>query len=78
MMSCHLIPTWHEWNMNDNDVMMMWLTSYTNPSDVHVHMHDTHALCKNSTSKYMSGLACMQANVNIEKTMASHFQELKT
>ena len=24
MTSCHLIPMWHEWNANANDIMMTW------------------------------------------------------
>ena len=28
MMSCHLIPTWHEWNANAGDVMVTWFASY--------------------------------------------------
>ena len=28
MTSCHLIPTWHEWNVNAGDVMVMWFASY--------------------------------------------------
>ena len=45
MTSCHLIPTWHEWNANADDVMMTWLTLYVNPSDVTLGMHNacTHA-----------------------------------
>ena len=23
MMSCHIIPTWHEWNENADDIMMV-------------------------------------------------------
>ena len=30
MTSCHLIPTWHEWNANAGDVMVTWFTSYVN------------------------------------------------
>ena len=30
MTSCHLIPTWHEWNVNAGDVMVMLFTSYAN------------------------------------------------
>ena len=57
MMSDHIIPMWHEWNANANDVMMMWLALYVNPSDVtsasmtHAHMHGTHALTKTGASK---------------------------
>ena len=43
MTSCHLIPTWHEWNVNADDVMMMWFALYVNPSDVMSGMHDMHA-----------------------------------
>ena len=28
MASCHLIPTWHEWNANADDVMVTCFTSY--------------------------------------------------
>ena len=28
MMSCHLIPMWHEWNVNAGDIMVMWFASY--------------------------------------------------
>ena len=24
IMSCHLIPMWHEWNANTGDIMVMW------------------------------------------------------
>ena len=30
MMSWHLIPTWHEWNVNANDVMVTWFTLFVN------------------------------------------------
>ena len=26
----HLIPMWHEWNANANDVMMTWFVLYAN------------------------------------------------
>ena len=64
---------WHEWNMNANDVMMMRLASYVNPSDVVLSTHDMHAhacahcLSKIGTSKYSSGLACMQSDPNSAK-----------
>ena len=41
-------------------------------------MHDTCALIKYGISKYLSGLACMQAYSNLEKMTASHFQVLNT
>ena len=30
----HIIPTWHEWNMNANDIMMVWFALYVNTIDV--------------------------------------------
>ena len=41
-------------------------------------MHGAHALCKNSTSKYLSGLACMQADSNLAKITPPQFQVLIT
>ena len=72
MMSCNLIPTWHKWNVNANDVMMTWLASYVSlvtsclACATHVHVHDTCALNKYGASKYLSGLACIQAESNLE------------
>ena len=40
MMSCHIIPTWHEWNTNTDDDMTMWFTLYVSPSDVMSGMHN--------------------------------------
>ena len=40
MMSCHIIPTWHEWNVNADDIMMTWFALYVNPSDVTLGMCD--------------------------------------
>ena len=51
MTSCQIIPTWHEWNVNADDVMMMWFALYANLVMSHwacamcMHMHGTHALC---------------------------------
>ena len=59
-MSCHLIPTWHKWNANANDVMMMWFTVVANLVTSHLactmctHVHGTHALNKYGASKYLS------------------------
>ena len=36
------------------------------------------ALCKTSTSKYLSGLARMQQDLNLAKITASHFWVLNT
>ena len=82
MTSCHLIPTWHKWNANVNDIMMMWFASFMNLVTSHLgcmtcmHVHDAHALYKYGTSNYPSGLACTQANSNLEKITASCFQVL--
>ena len=43
-----------------------------------VHKHGTCALTNMSASKYLSGLACMQADMNLVKITASHFQVLNT
>ena len=42
------------------------------------HGHGTCTLCKNSVSKYLSGLACMQASLNLEKITASYSWVLNT
>ena len=75
MMSCHLIPVWHQWNVNADDVMTKWFTLYVNPVTSHLActMHAIHALCRTRASKYFSGLACMQADVNLVKITPTHF-----
>ena len=84
MTSWHLIPTWHEWNMNANGVTMMWFALYVNlvtsclACMTHMPMHGTHALHRTSVSKYLSGLACTQADPNLAKITAPHFQVLNT
>ena len=83
MTSCHLIPMWHEWNANADDIMMMWFTLYVNlltshwACASHMHVHGTCALNKNDTSMYLSHLACMQANSNLEKITALQFSGTK-
>ena len=75
---------WHEWNMNTDDVMMTWFTSYMNPvmsclaCPMCMSVHGTCALCRNSASKYLSSLACMQTGPNLVKITALHFQVLNT
>ena len=56
MMSCHLTPTWHEWNANADDIMMTWFALYAKVVSclacmMHGHAHDTCALYNASTSK---------------------------
>ena len=53
---------------NDIIIMMTWLALYVNLVTSHLacamctHMHGTCALCRNSMSKYLSGLVCPQAH----------------
>ena len=83
-MSCHLIPTWHEWNANADDVMMTWFTLFVNlviscqACTSCAYVHSACALNKNSVPKYPRGLACTQADSNLRKLTASHFQVLDT
>ena len=51
MMSCHLIPTWHKWNANANDIMMIWFELYANTSDIMLGMHDMHTCAWHMCSK---------------------------
>ena len=84
MTPCHFIPMWHEWNMNANDIMMMWFALFVNLVTSHLAcamltcMHGAHALNKYGMSKYPSGLACMQADSILAKIMDSHFWVLNT
>ena len=70
--------------MNANDIMMTWFALFVNLVMSHLActlcacMHGTHALNKYGASKYLSGLACMQADLNLGKLTASHFQVLDT
>ena len=74
----------HEWNANANDVMMTWFTLYVNlvmsclVCATYMHVHGAHALCRNIVSKYLSGLACTQANLSLVKITATHFWVLNT
>ena len=80
MTSCHFIHTWHEWNVNTHDIMMMWFTLFVNlvmsclACMLHACMHGTHAPYKYGAPKYLSGLSWMQAKSNLGKLTASHFQ----
>ena len=84
MTPCHLIPTWHEWNVNAGDGMTMWFTLFANLVTSHLAcmsfpcMHGTHALNKYDMPKYQSGLAYTQADLSLKKSTASHFQVLNT
>ena len=37
-----MIPMWHEWNVNADDVMMTWFTLYVIPCDITLGMHNMH------------------------------------
>ena len=43
MISFHLIPMWHKWNANADDIMITWFALYVNPSDVMSDMCDMYA-----------------------------------
>ena len=77
---------WHEWSMNayDVNIMMMWFTLY---ADLVISclacmtcacIHGRCDLCRTSESKYLSYLACMQADLNLTKITTSHFWVLNT
>ena len=84
IMSFHLIPRWHEWNMNANDIMMTWFALFVNlvmshlTCVLHVCMHGTCTLNKYGVPKYLSDLVSMQADSNLGKLTASHFGVLNT
>ena len=62
--------------------MMTWFAFYANlvmswqACVTRAHMHGTHALSDMGASNYLSGLVCMQADMNLVKISASHFQVL--
>ena len=70
---------WHKWNKNADDIMMMWFTLYMSLVMTHLAcvtsacMHRAHALYKYGVSKYLSGLACTQADSNLERITTTHF-----
>ena len=84
LMSCHLIPTWHEWNAKADDIMMTWFTLFVSLVMSHLactlcaHVHGTCALIKNGVPKYLSGLVCTQADSNLGKLTTSHSWVLNT
>ena len=79
MTSCHLISTWHEWNVNTGDVMVTWFVSYANLVMSQwvcvscTHVHGAHAIIKMGMSKYLNGLMGTPANSNLGKLATSHF-----
>ena len=84
MTSCHLIPTWHEWNVDAGDVMMTWFTHDANlvtsrwACASRAHVHGAHAIIKMGVSKYSNGLTGMPADSNLGKITATHFKVLIT
>ena len=84
MTSCHLIPTWHTWNVNADDIMVTWFALFAIlvmshlASTLHMCVYGTCAVYKDGASKYLSGLAFTQADLNLEKITTSYFQVLNT
>ena len=84
MTSCHLLSTWHEWNANAGDIMVMWFASYVNlvtspwACASCMHVHGTCAIIKMGASKYLNSLMGMPTNSNLMKLTASHFNALNT
>ena len=74
----------HKWNVNTDDIMMTWFTLHVNLAmsclacTMCMDVHGACALCRTSTSKYFSGLVCMQANPILAKITASHFWVLNS
>ena len=52
MTSCHVSPTWHEWNVNPNDVMLTQFALHANPNDVMLGTCDTCACAWQMFPKY--------------------------
>ena len=84
MTSCHIIPIWHEWNVNANDILMTWLphmqalVTSCQACMTCVCMHNACALSDFGTTMYFSQPACMQAGWNLGKITASHLGALIT
>ena len=80
MTSCHLIPTWHEWNANAGDVTVTWFTYDVNlvtsrwACAPHAREHGARAINKMGASKYSNGLAGTPADRNLGKITAPHFK----
>ena len=79
MMSCHLISTWHKWNVNAGDVMVTWFASYANlvmSQQACASLADVHGACaiiKMGTLKYSSSLTGTPADSNLGILTSSHF-----
>ena len=75
---------WHESNVNADDIMMIWFTLFASlvmsclACAMCTCMHGAFAPNKYGASKYLSSLACMQADLNLEKITASHSQVIST
>ena len=83
MTSCHLNPTWHEWNANAGDVMVTWFAHDANlvtsrwACVSRAREHGACAIIKMGASKSPNGLAGTPANRNLGKITA-HFKALIT
>ena len=84
MTSCHLVSTWHKWNVNAGGIMVMWFASYANlvtsrwACMSHACMHGAHAIIKMGVTMYSNGLTGMPADSNLRRLTASHFNALIT
>ena len=79
MMSCYIIPTWHKWSANAGDVMVTLFASYVDLVTSQLAcgscacMHGACALSEMGMLKYLNGLTCMPADLNLRKLTATHF-----
>ena len=74
MMSYHVSPMWHEWNVNCDDIMMTWFAYNAIFSDI---MSRTHSIVILAQLSNQVG-QCAQADPHLAKITASHFQVLNT
>ena len=74
---------WHEWNVNADDMMLMWFALYANlvtsclACTTCVPVHGTCALIKYGTSKYLSGLV-HTSQLKLREITTSHIWVLNT
>ena len=84
MTSCHLIPTWHKWNVNAGDVMVTLFAHDANlltscwACASCAREHTAHATIYMGASKYSNGLTGTPADSTLGKTTSSHIKVLIT
>ena len=76
MTSCHHVSTWHKWNTDPGDVVVMWFSS--NENLVMLQWACVHAIIKMGASKYLIGLMGMPADSNFKKLTTSNCNVLIT